>query len=43
MNLTHMSDSIRLNLVVRQVQGSVGLTHMQDPIYLDLIVSQVQG
>jgi hypothetical protein len=39
MSLTRMLDSIRLNLAVRQVQGSLGLAHVRDPICLDLVVS----
>jgi hypothetical protein len=39
MSLTRMSDLIRLNLTVRQVQGSLGLAHVRDPICLDLVVS----
>jgi len=38
-----MSNPMRLDLVVRQVQDDVGLTCILDSIRLDLVVSQVQG
>lgn len=43
MGLTHISNSIDLDLAMHQVQGCVGLTCMPYPIHLDLVVSQIQS
>lgn len=43
MSLACMPDTIHLNLVVLQVQGSVSLVHVRGSICLDLVVNQVQG
>lgn len=42
MGLARMTDPLRLDLAVRQVQGDIGLARMPDPLRFDLAISQIQ-